>query len=467
MLVIISDLHLNDGTTGKTVSTDAFVRFRGRLQELAYYASYRADKPGSYKPLERLDLLLLGDVLDVIRSTQWSAENKGDANYARPWFNLDDDRQRKALAKKVEAITDAILAANADATKQLRRLAGEKPLSLPPATANGVPAPNVKRQPVATRIHYLVGNHDWFWVIDKPEFQAIRDKITQALGLANPPGPFPHDPLVDSDLLAETYAAHSVFARHGDIYDTFNFDAQQGRAAPSLGDAIVIDLMNQFPYEVRERLKDDIPHTPGLAGFLDGMDQLVNVRPMLMAPAWVQGLLRRHEIPKATADEVKQIWNEVADKALEEPYVQEQDSWSPFDTVDLLETTLRFTKLLSFHSLSELLAWIQSKIWGGNSSFAKYALEEEAFLKQQARYFVYGHTHHYEAVPLYTGPVNERPFDQLYFNSGTWKPLHEITRHKPREQNFIEYQTFTYLTFYKDSERKGRLYETWSGTLDG
>jgi hypothetical protein len=212
-------------------------------------------------------------------------------------------------------------------------------------------------------------------------------------------------------------------------------------------------------------LEGDIATTPGLAGFLDGMDQLVNLRPLLLAPVWIQGLLRRYDIPKKTGDKVKEIWNEVADNALAEPYVQEQDSWSPFDTVDLLETTLRFTKALSFHSLAELLSWIQSKIWGGDSSFAKHALEEEAFLNQTAKYFIYGHTHHYETVPLNSVTKNGVPFDQLYFNSGTWHPLHELTIYKPRQQSFIEHKAFTYLTFYKDNERKGKQYETWSGTL--
>lgn len=75
MLVIISDLHLTDGTTGKTVAADAFERFRGRLQELAYYASYRGGM-GSYKPLEQIDLVLLGDVLDVVRSTKWATNSQ-------------------------------------------------------------------------------------------------------------------------------------------------------------------------------------------------------------------------------------------------------------------------------------------------------------------------------------------------------------------------------------------------------
>lgn len=60
MLVITSDLHLTDCTTGGGISADAFERFRGRLQELAYYASFRGQR-GSYAPLERIDLILLGD----------------------------------------------------------------------------------------------------------------------------------------------------------------------------------------------------------------------------------------------------------------------------------------------------------------------------------------------------------------------------------------------------------------------
>ena len=464
MLVIISDLHLTDGTTGKTISADAFARCRGRLQELAYYASFRGG-PGSYKPVERLDLVLLGDVLDVVRSTKWSDEQPGHANYARPWNNLDDDEERARLARKVDQITDAILAENKDTLTQLRRLSGPKPLTLPPATSKGFPARNVKRQMVETRIFYLAGNHDWFWVVDKPEFEAIRKKVIAALGLVNPPDPFPHDP-ADSDLLSETYAQHKVFARHGDIYDPFNYDKEKGRSAASLGDAIVVDLMNQFPHEVRLRLQGDAANIPGLPGLLDGMDEMNNVRPALLVPAWIQGLLRRYDIPKETGNEVKRIWNGIADKALESPFVREQDSWSPFDTVNLLETTLRFTRVLSFHSIAELMNWIQNKLWGGDSSFAKFALTEEAFLQQTADYFIYGHTHHYETVPLHTGMKDGKHFEQMYFNSGTWHPLHEITIYKPSEQTFIEHKVLTFLTFYKDDERKGRKYETWTGTLN-
>ena len=61
MLVIISDLHLTDGTSGETIRVGAFRAFRERLRDLVYDASWRAD--GKYKPLEELNLVLLGDIL--------------------------------------------------------------------------------------------------------------------------------------------------------------------------------------------------------------------------------------------------------------------------------------------------------------------------------------------------------------------------------------------------------------------
>jgi len=43
MLVIISDLHLTDGTSGVTIHPGAFAIFAKRLRDLAERASCRAD----------------------------------------------------------------------------------------------------------------------------------------------------------------------------------------------------------------------------------------------------------------------------------------------------------------------------------------------------------------------------------------------------------------------------------------
>ena len=83
MLAVISDLHLSDGTTCATIAPGAFEIFAQRLADTAYSASWRAS--GSYKPIERIDLVLLGDVLDLIRSSAWQQTT------LRPWSDLQSD----------------------------------------------------------------------------------------------------------------------------------------------------------------------------------------------------------------------------------------------------------------------------------------------------------------------------------------------------------------------------------------
>ncbi len=43
--------------------------------------------------------------------------------------------------------------------------------------------------------------------------------------------------------------------------------------------------------------------------------------------------------------------------------------------------------------------------------------------------------------------------------------MHEQTRLAPSEQEFIAGDTMTYLAFFTGDERKGRPYETWTGSL--
>ena len=69
----------------------------------------------------------------------------------------------------------------------------------------------------------------------------------------------------------------------------------------------------------------------------------------------------------------------------------------------------------------------------------------------------------HEIIPL--DSAGEPPYEQnqLYINSGTWRSYYDLAIKNPAEQKFIPYETLTYMTFYKDDEREGRLFETWSG----
>src|SRR5215211_8361848 len=133
MLVIISDIHLGDGTTASSISPTAFDLFSNRLRETAFYASFRQD--GTYKPIETLDILLLGDILDPLHSTLWLDTAPGTLNYTRPWTNINSPTFASTLAETTNAIIDV----NRESLEALRRCADGQTVLLPPA--------NVRRQP--------------------------------------------------------------------------------------------------------------------------------------------------------------------------------------------------------------------------------------------------------------------------------------------------------------------------------
>ncbi|HVM71974.1 MAG TPA: hypothetical protein VMT91_09455, partial [Anaerolineales bacterium] len=241
MLIIISDLHLMDGTCGKSIPASAFRLFTDRLYELALNASWRED--GTYRPITEIDILLMGDILDPLHSTLWLQTEPGDPGYVRPWT----DAGKPEFAAKIKAITSSILIRNAEATGVLKSLTGEAGIRLPPAGHSGQPDMDSRmREEVSVRLHYMVGNHDWYYHLPGEDFEAIRQKIVEALGLSNPPGPFPHE-LSESKDLKDLLASYGVYAQHGDLYDAFNYSRENGRNASSLGDAIAVEIINRFP----------------------------------------------------------------------------------------------------------------------------------------------------------------------------------------------------------------------------
>lgn len=456
MLVIISDLHLSDGTTGETVGYGAFKMFRDELSDLAYGASWRRN--GSYKPIEDLHLVLLGDVLDVIRSTQWLEVN-GVPSEIRPW----DDSQSQPFINKVSSITGEILKKNAESLATLKNLNGY--ITIPEATSDGKPAeadwrPDGKnRQPVKVHIHYLVGNHDWFFHLPGNSYNQIRQTLVSAIGLETPANtPFPHDPS-ESAVIESIYSDHQVFARHGDIFDGFNYDGDRNRS--SLGDVIVVELVDKFSLTVKNQLGNTLPKA-----CIDGLKEIDNLRPTFIIPVWVDSLLKRTCPDTNLQMKVKEIWDGLVNNLLQLNFVQKHHSFFHlFDSVEQLEWGLKFSKGVSRANLTGLMAWITEKFGKEDSSFYPHAVSEDAFKSRAARVVVYGHTHVYEMVPPDSLVIRNAFFDQVYINSGTWRPYHQLSQVHPEHEEFVRFQLMTYLAFYKDDERGGRPFETWSGVL--
>ena len=447
MLVILSDLHLNDGTTGETLSPEAFALFADRLKELAITASWRSD--GAYRPIERIDLVLLGDVLDLLHSSRWHT-----APSVRPW----DDPQSPGLVDQIAKITGEILAQNQESLSTLRALAKEGEITVPPMLRAARPASDADDQPVLVRTHYMVGDHDWFYHLPGEAYAAVRQTLVDQMGLANRSDrPFPHE-ITESDELLQTMRRHKVTARHGDAFDPLSFEGD--RDLSGLSDAITLDLVSRFVVELEQHLGHALPDAAIL-----GLRQIDNFRPLLLVPAWIEGLLERTCPQPAVRKRVKQLWDRLAEELLSSRPVRERDALSSANLVDGLSQALRFSKRRSTGWTAATAEWLRTIRGADSDSFAGHALTEPDFRNRRTKHVVYGHTHEAEIVPLDASHAEGYVLDQVYFNAGTWRRIHRPASFAPAGPEFIASDVFSYLAFFQGDERKGRSFETWTGTL--
>lgn len=491
MLVIVSDLHLTDGSSAETVHQGTLRVFRERLRSLAYAASWRAG--GAYRPIERLDVLLLGDVIDVLRSSRWLAGADGANETVRPW----SDPSGGALAAKVHEITAAAIYHNRTFFSLLRELQTTGIASVPSRGSDerrvkhtwlGSPcvqfqgrthrilrdvcatpddliadtaeyaasAPPARREPVEVRIHYFVGNHDWYFHLPGTRFTRTRGRLVRAMGLDNDPAqPFPHsaeEP--QAGHVRALLERHHVCARHGDIYDPFNYSG--ARDASSLGDAIVIELLSRFVLAARRQFHHTLPPAR-LAAF----NEIDNIRPLWLAPVWVAEMTRRACQDPRQLHQVQALWNDVVSDFLRLPFVRDQLRCGRSRLrAQKLRLVLRLSTQALRHNSGRVLEWLAKSQRSIKPSYARFAAREPALTTGAARYVVYGHTHRHELVPL-----DAQSRGRWYVNSGTWRPVRELARYSPRAATFARFNTMTYLAFFQDDERSGRGFEAWSGSL--
>ena len=518
MLVIISDLHLGDGTTADSIPASAFYLFAKRLRQDAHFAAmnYRKENPyGKYQPFEELDVLLIGDILDPLHSTRWLYKMGGDetyvldekgqkvyvpiieqrqTDYVRPW----SDPQSKQFSDKLKEITLAILDHNKEGLQVFRDLAEGKLISFDGVDGEGnrISDPD-KQRPLKVNFYYMVGNHDWYYHRKGEAFDEIRKVIVERMGLCNSPSlPFPYDlgkerPAShdkysgwktdvnegnnDAGIISELLQQYNVFARHGDYYDMFNFDIEQGRDYSTLGDAFTMEVCNRFPAQL---LRSDVIKKDDLKS-IRMLRQMTNIRPALAAPLWITGQLKKlsEDIARGqvendeqlrnierTAKEfeaiLKEEWDKQTDIFLDLDFVKQKDKWG-LDIVDKMQLAVKLSKTISSQQLDDLVFLVQSKTGTGHDrSFAQFALKEPTFENDTSRYIVYGHTHHHETIPL---DYDEGNGAQVYFNSGTWHTYFDLTRKNPQEKKFVPYKALTYITFFKKDEHGDQDFETWSG----
>jgi UDP-2,3-diacylglucosamine pyrophosphatase LpxH len=429
MLVFISDVHLTDGTSGTTIVPRAFDKLCRSLEDIIN-GSARSGQP----IINHVELVLLGDIFDVIRSSLWLRDQNAGSEPVRPWSDANlSDEDGWNLQSYTEEIVKAIVN-RPDNIESMSYLKGFKE--------------RCEKREVKVDFSYIIGNHDW--LINR--FASTRQTIANFVGLTGADS-FATNRFPEYSVFDE----YGVLARHGDYYDNFNYEGN--RDASSLGDAIVIDLLNRFAVEVQQD-----PAFTAETEVISRLKEIDNVRPLLGVPAWVQGIC--NEYP-GVEEGLHKTWNRLVDNFFNIPFVKGHGHFGP-DSLDLLKTAMRLSSSLSFSRLKDIVGnKLVRHFYGPSDGFKRFAYNEAALKSNNVKYVIYGHTHHAEQVPLDVVPIPKQGVaEKIYFNTGTWRKVFEQTCFDEDKCEFVGWHVGTFVLFYLKTEREeSRCYETWSGSL--
>jgi len=386
MLIFISDLHLREGLHSHLSKADQFARFWRRI------SAHVRDEPAQ--------LVLLGDVFDLVRAPAWLA---GDL---RPYHEPSD-----ALAAEIEALVRATLVWEKDFFEALREQV---------EWGNLV-------------VHYVTGNHDRLINASPGARRAVREALGQ--------------PVTDEPFPTEIrFPEHEVLAYHGHRVDSLCFDPDGG--AP-MSDILASELIVRFPVAIRSALGIDDPR----------LDDIDDVRPIFAVPSWVKSLVDKQE--KGIGKSVARVWSDLVGEFLELPAAK--DWFDGHHTAFRLDHAQQIRLLLSLSAkglrMRDRRFQDAYKLLFGmfDTKFAKsawLALKEEDGL----RFAVNGHTHFAGMNPL--GLLDGKP--ACYFNTGTWRTVHQLGSAHSSEA-FLAYDAMAYLVFFGDSDPMGRRFEWWQG----
>jgi len=410
---------MTDGSSGETIKDTAFRIFTDNVQKLVDNL-----KP---KPPEEIQLVLLGDVFDIIRSREWLAVDE------RPW-DVAGPKQEAIVQK----ILDGIISNNKDSLTELQKLrewSGEKNIPF--------------------YITYVVGNHDW--LINR--YPACRKAVTTALGMQGSTAPFPTQFF---------QADYKVFARHGDVYDSFNY--MGNRDASSIGDAIVIELLNKYPELVKKNLAGLVAKgsfTQKEADLITHqLKEIDNIRPILDVPSWVLMVANKTQ-NDAARRVIEQAWTACVDAFFKVPFIKKQDKFLQPDIIDFLQIALQLSSYMSKKMLEKIFV-LKEKLLPEDQAagYDRHAVEELKVRTGEASFVLYGHTHDYLIIPMDQAPLPNGTYqDKIYFNTGTWRKTWNKVKFDPSNREFIGWYVLTYVAIFKPSENGPYNFEVWNAAL--
>lgn len=470
MLVVISDIHFVDGTAGEhNLPCSAF--------ESVFLADIAA--LAKEKQAQEVKILLLGDIIDLLRSAKWfdvSMEDrpwgiKGLQDIAKPRKAGVTEKQCLKILGKVSAnnlenakapdslAKNTILAKNWDTFKFIRELKEKLASYLD------------KDFPV--KVIYVPGNHDRLCNL----YPSVRDELRKQLGLTVDQSTVYGDPNGEwwykQDYRDED---HGVYARHGHQFDIWNFGGgndltRTGHLQVPIGDVFTTEFAVKIPWELDRARKKYPEVTPEMVATTKDID---NVRPLSAVMEWIY-----YRIKKEDHDGVRKAFKEVFDKIIKElidnSFVQQ---WrSPHTHIDeaLRAASSRWLSwlpkgLVDLIDAEDLLPLVMGKTGAPDDPekdvYTRSAYNEAVWKESKSFQFIlYGHTHN----PLQHPLDAESGHEVFYINSGTWRNRIYKTVCFDKAPDFVSIKQMTYSIFYRkdeDIKRKqaGTLsFDVWTG----
>ena len=353
------------------------------------------------------ELVVVGDMFDLVRSPSWFEGR------ARPYHGATVN----TVVKNVEQIVTETLVREAGFFDAIRSRVQAGELNL----------------------HYVVGNHDRLLMTAPAAQRAISRAATGGEGLEF------HKELEFPD--------HGVLAYHGNKGDPLNA-SPDGDA--TIGDAIGSELILKFPRKLRALVGEDHPG-------IEEIDDIDDVRPIYAVPAWVR---QQSVIRKDLLRPMAQVWSEVVEEFLANDFVKRwldrQHKMLSFDIGKKMRLLLELSrnKVMAHGSdekLTQVYRFFQHSFDGKMSAIAATELQKRKGL----RFVVNGHSHFPSMQPL--GTIDGKP--AVYFNTGTWRSVHQIGHDIGGRPSFLAYDAMSYLVFFPSDDPLGRDYEWWTGAL--
>ena len=193
------------------------------------------------------------------------------------------------------------------------------------------------------------------------------------------------------------------------------------------------------------------------------LDDIDDVRPVYAVPAWVRHI---GTVQPELLRPIHEAWVGVVESFLSEDFVRH---WMKrkhrrfgLDTGKKLRLLLEMsTKRLiakgSDKRLTEAYRMMQHAFDGKMAELAGRRITHQ----RRLRYVVNGHSHFAAMRPI--GTVDGKP--AVYFNTGTWRSVHQIGHGVGGRPTFLPYDAMSYLVFFPENDPLGRDFEWWNGAL--